>query len=79
MKPKAKKNSRPGTSESNKQLLPKGLGSVGFDEPTVSSDTNHSLIYNHYQYSLNSLNVILDRVSVMFLSFSINLTKINLG
>jgi hypothetical protein len=59
IKTKTKKNNRPGTSDSNEQLL--GPGSVGFDEPTASFDTNHSLVYNHYQHSLISLNVILDR------------------
>jgi hypothetical protein len=59
---KPKKNNRPGTAESSKQLLPKGSGSLGFDEPAASPDTRHSIIYNHYQHSLNSLNVILDRV-----------------
>lgn len=58
---KPKKNNRPGTAESSKQLLPKGPGSLGFDEPAASPNTRHSLIYNHYQHSLNSLNVILDR------------------
>ncbi|KAF9556430.1 hypothetical protein CPC08DRAFT_95400 [Agrocybe pediades] len=71
---KSKKNGRPGTSESSKQLLPKGQadGGFGFDHRTTtgqdSYDTStahagprHTFIYNHYQHSLNSLNDILDR------------------
>ncbi|KAF8167456.1 hypothetical protein B0H34DRAFT_681916 [Crassisporium funariophilum] len=62
VKPKAKKTNRPGTSESNKQLLPKGPGSFGFDDRTTDPvETRHSLIYTHYQHSLNSLNDIIDR------------------
>lgn len=61
IKPKTKKNGRPGTSESSKQLLPKGSETPGFDDRTTNPDTRHSLIYNHYQHSLNSLNDIIDR------------------
>ncbi|PPQ76994.1 hypothetical protein CVT25_014811 [Psilocybe cyanescens] len=59
IKPKTKKNHRPGTSESNKQLLPKGID--GFEDYAIHPNVRHSLIYNHYQHSLNSLNDILDR------------------
>ncbi|PPQ72472.1 hypothetical protein CVT24_003095 [Panaeolus cyanescens] len=55
-----KKQERPGTSESNKQLLPKGNGFSNFDE-RFADNMNHTLIYSHYQHSLNSLNDILDR------------------
>ncbi|KDR85623.1 hypothetical protein GALMADRAFT_234605 [Galerina marginata CBS 339.88] len=61
IKPKTKKNGRPGTSESSKQLLPKGSEIPGFDERTANADARHSLMYNHYQHSLNSLNDIIDR------------------
>jgi len=61
-KTKVKKNGRPGTSESNKQLLPKGYENSSYDDRmTTTPDARHSLIYTHYQHSLNSLNDILDR------------------
>ncbi|KAF8910036.1 hypothetical protein CPB84DRAFT_1842701 [Gymnopilus junonius] len=60
-KTKAKKNGRPGTSESNKQLLPKDYENSGYDDRLTTPDARHSLIYTHYQHSLNSLNDILDR------------------
>ena len=75
---KPKKHSRPGTAESSKQLLPKGPQSSGFDERAAPSDTRHSVIYNHYQHSLNSLNVILDRVRTAAPSLLIKL-KLNLS
>ena len=63
MKPKPKVNDRPGTSESNKQLLPKGTNSADFDEsPTHGTASRPSMVYSHYQESLNSLNDIIDRV-----------------
>ncbi|KAF8963932.1 hypothetical protein BDZ97DRAFT_2011528 [Flammula alnicola] len=60
VKTKTKKNNRPGTSESSKQLLPKDSGNSGFGDHH-SLNPGHSLIYNHYQHSLNSLNDILDK------------------
>ena len=72
--PKQKKNkgNRPGTAESSKGLLPKassGYGFGAFDERLAmnagnASEPKHSFVYNHYQHSLNSLNDIIDRVSV---------------
>lgn len=65
-KPKSKKNERPSTAESSKQLLPKGRGSNDYDDPSPDSSAPRaqrgSLVYSHYQHSLNSLNDILDRV-----------------
>ncbi|KAH9486358.1 hypothetical protein JR316_0000422 [Psilocybe cubensis] len=61
IKPKTKKTHRPGTSESNRQLLPKGKDDHGFEDRGAHINIRHSLIYNHYQHSLNSLNDILDR------------------
>lgn len=53
-KPKKSKSKdhRPGTSESIQALLPKGR----------SGERRTSIIYTHYQDSLNSLNDIIDRV-----------------
>lgn len=59
----ARKSSRPGTSESSKRLLPKGPGSSEYDDVTRQSDNypgSNSLLYQHYQHSLQSLNDILD-------------------
>lgn len=77
-KSKTKKSGRPGTAESSKQLLPKSPGS---DQATLH-DTRHSLIYTHYQHSLNSLNDIIDRVSVKMsycIPFSYSLFFIVIG
>jgi hypothetical protein len=65
VKPKPRINdNRPGTSESNKQLLPKGRNSGDLDDsPTRSTARRPSIVYSHYQHSLNSLNDIIDRVS----------------
>ena len=52
---KGKKSARPGTADSNTQLLPK------------SGSARDSFVYSHYQHSLNSLNDILDRVSCALL------------
>ncbi|TFK77513.1 hypothetical protein BDN72DRAFT_47418 [Pluteus cervinus] len=49
-----KKHTRPGTSESSRHLLPKG-------QDVNESVGRTSAIYSHYQYSLNSLNDIIDR------------------
>lgn len=54
-----KKNDRPSTSESSKQLLPKSIPSGSCD---VRRHPHNSLVYSHYQHSLNSLNDIIDRV-----------------
>ena len=68
MKPKSKINDRPGTSESNKQLLPKGRSSADLDDsPTHTTVKKPSIVYSHYQHSLNSLNDIIDRVSMQLL------------
>lgn len=59
-----RKSSRPGTSESSKRLLPKGPGSSEYDNVTCQSDNytrSNSLLYHHYQHSLQSLNDILDK------------------
>jgi len=56
-KPKKSKDNRPGTSESNKALLPKGRS----DSPERDTRKRTSLVYSHYQESLNSLNDIIDR------------------
>jgi len=58
-KHKPKKNGRPGTSESNIQLLPQEHQSS--DDLLNTSESKHSVIYNHYQHSLRSLHDILDR------------------
>ncbi|GLB35722.1 hypothetical protein LshimejAT787_0300100 [Lyophyllum shimeji] len=55
-KPKKSKDNRPGTSESNKALLPKGRSES--PEPPVRKRTS---VYTHYHESLNSLNDIIDR------------------
>lgn len=70
---KKKKEDRPGTSDSSAGLLAAqwGTASSGYgvteEKPIVDSDNErsrrHSLLYNHYEHSLNSLNDILDRVS----------------
>jgi hypothetical protein len=53
-KQKIKKNSRPGTADSDLLLVPKT------QETTTADDAvNYSNIYNSYQYSLNSLQDIL--------------------
>ncbi|KAG5650485.1 hypothetical protein H0H81_012076 [Sphagnurus paluster] len=52
---KKTKDHRPGTSESSKALLPKG----GSDSTDFHKRT--SIVYSHYQDSLNSLNDIIDR------------------
>ncbi|KAG6851373.1 hypothetical protein H0H93_005771 [Arthromyces matolae] len=56
-KSKRTKDNRPGTSESNKALLPKG------PEDSREPDLRRrpSVVYSHYQDSLNSLNDIIDR------------------
>ncbi|KAG6846053.1 hypothetical protein H0H87_006417 [Tephrocybe sp. NHM501043] len=51
------KDNRPGTSESNKALLPKNRSDSG--EPDVRKRA--SVVYSHYQESLNSLTDIIDR------------------
>lgn len=59
-----KKSSRPGTSESSKRLLSKGPGSSEYDDVNCQSDNytgSNSLLYHHYQHSLQSLNDILDQ------------------
>ncbi|KAF9270819.1 hypothetical protein L218DRAFT_889652 [Marasmius fiardii PR-910] len=70
-----KKHHRPGTAESERQLLPKGTNKDGKDKQTgyntfastgeSSSDARRargsSVVYSHYQHSLNSLDDILDR------------------
>ncbi|KAF8240741.1 hypothetical protein L208DRAFT_1383659 [Tricholoma matsutake] len=62
MKPKPKTNGRPGTSESHKQLLPKGWNSTDLDDlPTRSTARRPSVVYTHYHHSLNSLSDIIDR------------------
>ncbi|RDB29428.1 hypothetical protein Hypma_015999 [Hypsizygus marmoreus] len=58
-KPKSKKEHRPGTSESGQQLLPKGRSESVDVDSAVRKRT--SIIYSHYQESLNSLNDIIDR------------------
>ncbi|KAF8807968.1 hypothetical protein BYT27DRAFT_7190062 [Phlegmacium glaucopus] len=56
---KSKKSYRSSTSDSNLPLLPKD--DQTFDGLSDASGTRPSTIYNHYQYSLNSLHDILDR------------------
>lgn len=66
-KGKKKKDDRPSTAESSKHLLPnKGYVS---SESVVGSphleDLKKPSVYMHYQHSLNSLNDIIDRVSLL--------------
>ncbi|KAF5385241.1 hypothetical protein D9615_001135 [Tricholomella constricta] len=56
-KPKRSKDNRPGTSESNKALLPKEHS----DSRDRDFQKRTSIVYSHYQDSLNSLNDIIDR------------------
>ncbi|KAG6911339.1 hypothetical protein DXG01_001010 [Tephrocybe rancida] len=56
-KPKKTKDNRPGTAESSQALLPKGRNDS--KEPDLRRRT--SIVYSHYQESLNSLNDIIDR------------------
>ena len=79
MKPKSKTSDRPGTSDSNKQLLPKGRNSADLDQsPTHSTAKRPSNVYSHYQHSLNSLNDIIDRVSIqLFHAYSLILTLVS--
>jgi len=74
MKQKLKKSSRPGTADSDMQLVPKVQepSAVEFVNPW---GTGHSNIYNSYQYSLNSLQDILasdDRESLVELHQYLN-------
>ncbi|KAG6842378.1 hypothetical protein C0991_007508 [Blastosporella zonata] len=56
-KPKKTKDGRPGTSESNKALLPKKRD----DSREPGLRRRSSVVYTHYQESLNSLTDIIDR------------------
>lgn len=62
---RGKRSDRPTSSDSSIFLLPKSPNSRLSDDPNVNqSDGRSSLVYNHYQQSLISLNDILDRVSL---------------
>jgi len=64
LKQKSKKNSRPGTADSDMHLVPK-VQEIP-DDVGNSWYTSHSNIYNSYQYSLNSLQDILAWVRWQF-------------
>ncbi|KAG7099846.1 hypothetical protein E1B28_001653 [Marasmius oreades] len=61
------KHNRPGTAESQRLLLPKGsnkdkeVGSTGGTSSDTRRARGSSVVYSHYQHSLNSLDDILDR------------------
>jgi len=52
---------RPGTSESNKELLPDRDGDHPEDHHPELQNPSGSNVYTHYQHSLNSLHDIIDR------------------
>ena len=66
LKLKLKKNSRPGTADSDMHLVPKVQDTS--DDIVKTWGTGHSNIYKSYQFSLNSLQDILAwvRVAIFF-------------
>jgi hypothetical protein len=57
LRPKKKKNERPGTSDSNKKLL-----RVDSHESATAASQLGGDVYGNYRASLNSLSEIIDRV-----------------